>query len=104
MHWPENSKQIFQDMKLRGLVPNFYFHLSVSDIYNYIYIPTIGPQMQQRTNRGYILIAHRYMSVEIENEAAHSFMSGNICFEFLVKCMVERESLAWLFWYASSIG
>jgi hypothetical protein len=48
MHWTENSKQIFQDMKLRGLVPNFYFHLSVSDIY----IPTIGPQMQQQNSRG----------------------------------------------------
>jgi hypothetical protein len=69
MHWTEISKQIFQDMKLRGLVPNFYFHLSVSDIY----IPTVGPQMQQqnrRTDRGIILIAHRYMNVEIENEAA----------------------------------
>jgi hypothetical protein len=26
-------------MKLRGLVPNFYIHVSVSDLY----IPTIGP-------------------------------------------------------------
>jgi hypothetical protein len=28
-------------MKLRGLVPNFYIHVSVSDLY---YIPTIGPR------------------------------------------------------------
>ncbi len=69
MHWTENSKQIFQDMKLRGLVSNFYFQVSVSDIY----IPTNGPQMQpqnRRTDRGNIFIAHRYMNVEIENEAA----------------------------------
>jgi hypothetical protein len=38
----ENSKQIFPDMKLRGLVPNFYIHVSASDLY----IPTIGPQTQ----------------------------------------------------------
>ncbi len=29
-------------MKLRGLVPNFYIYVSVSDLY----IPTIGPQKQ----------------------------------------------------------
>ncbi len=33
----ENSKQIFPEMKLRGLVPNFLTHVSVSDLY----IPTI---------------------------------------------------------------
>jgi hypothetical protein len=29
MHCAENSKQIFPEMKLRGLVPNFYIHVSV---------------------------------------------------------------------------
>jgi hypothetical protein len=38
-HCTENSKQIFPDMKLRGLLPNFCFHESVSDFY----IPMIGP-------------------------------------------------------------
>ncbi len=42
MHCTENSKKIFLEMKLRGLVPNFYFHVSVSDLN----IPTIGPQTQ----------------------------------------------------------
>jgi hypothetical protein len=42
MHYTENSKQIFPEIKLRGLVPNFYIHVSVSNLY----IPTIGPQMQ----------------------------------------------------------
>ncbi len=43
MHSIENSKQIFLEMKLRGLLfPNFYTHVSVSDLY----IPTIGPLTQ----------------------------------------------------------
>jgi hypothetical protein len=47
----ENSKQIFLEMKLRGLVPNFYIHVSVSDLY----IPTIGPQTQYSTLGGPIM-------------------------------------------------
>jgi hypothetical protein len=42
MHCTENSKQIFPEMKLCGLVPNFYIHVTVSDLN----IPTIGPQTQ----------------------------------------------------------
>jgi hypothetical protein len=42
MHCTESSKQIFPEMKLRSLVPNFYIHVSVSDFY----IPTIDPQTQ----------------------------------------------------------
>jgi hypothetical protein len=38
VHCTENSKQIFAEMELRGLVPNFYIHVSVSDLY----IPRIG--------------------------------------------------------------
>ncbi len=38
-HCLENSKQIFPEIKLRGLVPSFHIHVSVSDLY----IPTIGP-------------------------------------------------------------
>ncbi len=32
-HYTENSKQIFPEMKQRGLVPNSYIHVSVSDWY-----------------------------------------------------------------------
>jgi hypothetical protein len=32
-HCIENSKQIFPEMKLCGLVPNSYIHVSVSDLY-----------------------------------------------------------------------
>ncbi len=42
MHCTENLKQAFPELKLRGLVPNLYIHVSVSDLY----IPTIGPQTQ----------------------------------------------------------
>jgi hypothetical protein len=54
-------------MKLRGLVPNFYIHVSLSDLN----IPTIGPQTQYSKIGGpCIEIAHRYMNAEIGNEAA----------------------------------
>ncbi len=33
MYYSENSKQILPEMKLRGLVPNFYIHVSVRDLY-----------------------------------------------------------------------
>ncbi len=42
MHCAENLNQIFPEMKLRGLSPNFYIHVSVSDLY----ILPIGPQTQ----------------------------------------------------------
>jgi hypothetical protein len=38
-HGTKNSKQIFPEMKLHGLVPNFHIHVSLSDLY----IPMIGP-------------------------------------------------------------
>jgi len=42
MHSTENSKQVFPEMKLRGLVPNFYTRVSVSDLN----ISPISPQTQ----------------------------------------------------------
>ncbi len=42
MHCTESSKKIFPDLKLCGLVHNFYIHVSVTDLY----IATIGPQTQ----------------------------------------------------------
>jgi hypothetical protein len=38
-HSTENSKQIFLEMNLRGLAPDFHIHVSVWNLY----IPTIGP-------------------------------------------------------------
>ncbi len=38
------SKQIFPEMKLRGLVPNFHINVQyLWAIYCTVYIPTIGP-------------------------------------------------------------
>jgi hypothetical protein len=38
-HPTENTKQIFPEMKLRGLISNFYIPVSVS----HLYIPTLVP-------------------------------------------------------------
>jgi hypothetical protein len=61
------------EMKLRGLVPNFHIHVSVSDLY----IPTIGPpillQQNRWTDRAWNIpqIAHGYMNVGIGTNATH---------------------------------
>ncbi len=46
-HNTENSKQIFLEMKLRGLRSQFNIHVSVSDLY----IPTIGLPIRLQENR-----------------------------------------------------
>ncbi len=48
-HCTENLKHIFREMKLCCLVPNFYIHVSVSDLY----ILTIGPRQTDRGNTVY---------------------------------------------------
>jgi hypothetical protein len=54
-------------MKLRGLVPNFHIHISVSNLY----IPLISVRLFCCSKiGGLIVIAHRYMNVEIRKEAA----------------------------------
>ncbi len=54
MHCKENSIYVFPEKKLRGLSPNFYIHVYVSDLY----IPTIGPpiflEQNRQTDRGNI--------------------------------------------------
>jgi hypothetical protein len=66
--------QIFPEMKLRGLIPNFHIDVSVRDLY----ISTIGPkhnnvQQNRRTDRGNIYIAHRYTNIETGNEVAQFY-------------------------------
>ncbi len=39
LHCKQDPIYVFTKMKLRGLVPNFHIHLSVSNLY----IPTISP-------------------------------------------------------------
>jgi hypothetical protein len=64
-HCTENHIYVFQEMKLCGLVPNSYIHVSVSDLY----IPRIclpfWLQRNRQTDPGNIQIAHRYMNTEI---------------------------------------
>jgi hypothetical protein len=65
----ENSKPTFPEMKLRGLVPKSYIHLSVSDS-NILRIGLpICLQQNRWTDRGNTLTAHRYMNVKNVNEA-----------------------------------
>ncbi len=87
MHCTENFKQIFPEMKLRGLVPNFYIHVSVSDLYIY----TIGPQMQYRKIGGPIVGIYKSLTdtwMQKLGMRPHSVISGNICFEF--RCSAIR--------------
>jgi hypothetical protein len=78
MHCTKILKQIFLDIKLRGLVPNFCMHVSVSDLY----IPTNGPPVLLHCVCGLIVGIHKsitdgYMDVEIGKEGAQ--------FHFLIK-------------------
>jgi hypothetical protein len=74
---PKNLKQKFPDMKLRSLVPNFYIHVSVSDLY----IPTIGPPIFLYCVCGLILGKYKSHTdtVKTGNEAV---ISGNLWFKF----------------------
>ncbi len=55
---PKISKQIFPEIKLRGLVPSFYIHVFVSDLY----ISNIGPQMQCRKICGPIVEIYKSLT------------------------------------------
>jgi hypothetical protein len=71
-------------MKLCGLVPNFYIHVSVRDLY----IPSHERSANAIQKNGQIVagifITPKYINVEI-GMRPRSFISGNICFEFLVQ-------------------
>ncbi len=71
MHFTENLKQIFPEMKLCGLIPSFYTQVSMTNLY----IPTIGTQKQCRKIGGpimgiYKLLKNMYINAENGNEAA----------------------------------
>jgi hypothetical protein len=73
-HKIKNSKQIWPEIELRGLVPRSYIYVSGRAI------PTIGlPILLQEnrwTDRGNIEIAHKYMNVKSRTERPRSFFSG----------------------------
>ncbi len=66
MHCTENTKQIFPEMKLCGLVPNFYIHVSVIELYNTM----IGTQTQYSKMGGPILGIYKSLPDTIGNKAA----------------------------------
>ncbi len=72
------KSETFPETKLRGLSPNSYIHISVSDLYT----PTTGlPILLQEnrwTNRGNIKIAQRNMNVEIRTEATQFLFWASI--------------------------
>ncbi len=64
-HDTKNSIQILPEKELRVLSPDFYIHVSVSDLY----IPTVSLPIllaeNMWTDPGNIQIAHRHINVEI---------------------------------------
>jgi len=71
-------EKIFPEVKLCGFLPNFYIHVSVSDLY----IPTIGPQPQYSKKGGPIVGMYKLLT----DMNAYNFISGNIWFKFSVQC------------------
>jgi hypothetical protein len=64
----QNLIYVFPEMKLCGLVPNFYIHASVKDLY----IPRIcllmWLQQKRQTDPVNIKIAHRDINAEIRRQ------------------------------------
>ncbi len=77
----ENSKEIFQEMKLHGLSPNFYIHVSVSDrstnAFSKIGGPTMGIYKSLTDTR-----------MQKLGTRPRSFISGHIWFTFSVQWIV----------------
>ncbi len=91
MHCTDNLKQIFSEIKLHGLVPDFYIHASVSDLY----ILTIGPQTQySKIGRPILVIYKSLLNTEMQKLGTRpcSFISGNICLEFSVQCNAKLQN------------
>ncbi len=95
IHCTKNLKLIFPERKLRGLVPNLYIHVSVSDSCT----PTIGPQTQYSKIGGPIEGIYKSITdtwiqkLGTRPRSFHVFISGNICFEFSVQCLQEQSNI-----------
>jgi hypothetical protein len=61
---PKNQIYVFPEKELRGLSPNSYIHLSVSDLYISRTGPHIWLQQNRQTDPG-------------NKQTSHSFISGN---------------------------
>jgi hypothetical protein len=72
MHCTENSKQKLPEKKLRGLVPNFYIHIYVSDLY----IPRIGQQTQYSKISGPIVGIYTRKSLTVTVHECRNWERG----------------------------
>ncbi len=70
LHCTENSKHIFPEMKLHGLVLNVHIRVSVGDLN----IPVTGLPILLQQIGGMIVL---YYSSVLEITRPHSFISGN---------------------------
>ncbi len=81
LHCKKDPIYVFPEMKLRGLVPNFAIHVSVSDLY----ISTIGPPICGNKIWGPILGIYKSLTDTWMWKLGirpRSFISGNICSNF----------------------
>jgi hypothetical protein len=87
IHCKKNPIYVFPEMKLRGLVPNFYIHVSVSDFYIPRICLPICPQ-QKKADRSWEYINHSqihecgnwetgHYNYVLEIKRLCSFISGN---------------------------
>jgi hypothetical protein len=77
---------VFPEMKLRGLFPNFHINVYVSDLY----FPTTGPPvLLQQICRQIVVMYNSITDTWMEEMGTrpHSLISGNICFEFSARCL-----------------
>ncbi len=88
---------IFPEMKLHGLSPDSYIHVSMSDLYS----PRIGLHISSsRIGRPIVEIYNSLSDVwmwKLGLRPQYSF-SGNICFEISAFCLCSAEAAQFLFW------
>jgi hypothetical protein len=58
-HCNENPIYVFPEKELRGLIPNFHFHVSVNDLY----IPRIGPHIFLQQNKQTVPLLMLYIPI-----------------------------------------
>ncbi len=100
----KNSKQIFPEKELRGHIPNFHIHASVSDLY----IPMIDLPILLQEKCGPILGIYKlltdtssHMNVEIGTEVAQLLEKEYINGIFVAVCFI-REYYTWSLLYLST--